>query len=211
MKVLVVDDHRLFRDGIVKLLNAAEFTVVGDVGDGETAILETMRLNPDMVLLDLSMPGMDGFEVLKQIKDKRPNTAVVILTASDEDEVLLKAVRLGANGYLQKSLSSHDFLKGLRGLEEGMAAITLETATKIMASISTSDLDRQKSKVLTNKELEMVPLICEGLTNNDISKKLNISRNTVKFHIKNILQKLRISSRAEIATYAVQEGLYKKR
>ena len=211
MKVLVVDDHRLFRDGIVKLLNAAEFTVVGDVGDGETAILETMRLNPDMVLLDISMPGMDGFEVLKQIKDKRPNTAVVILTASDEDEVLLKAVRLGANGYLQKSLSSHDFLKGLRGLEEGMAAITLETATKIMASISTSDLDRQKSKVLTNKELEMVPLICEGLTNNDISKKLNISRNTVKFHIKNILQKLRINSRAEIATYAVQEGLYKKR
>ena len=211
MKVLVVDDHRLFRDGIVKLLNAAEFTVVGDVGDGETAILETMRFNPDMVLLDLSMPGMDGFEVLKQIKDKRPNTAVVILTASDEDEVLLKAVRLGANGYLQKSLSSHDFLKGLRGLEEGMAAITLETATKIMASISTSDLDRQKSKVLTNKELEMVPLICEGLTNNDISKKLNISRNTVKFHIKNILQKLRINSRAEIATYAVQEGLYIKR
>ena len=214
MRVLVVDDHSLFRDGLVSLLNAAGFEVIGEVGDGETAIAETLRLKPDLVLMDVSMPKMNGLEALQQIKQQSPEITVVMLTASDEDQVLMEAIRLGANGFLQKNLNSNEFLTSLHGLEKGEAAMTLKTATRLMAGFSITQKTpsgREAELELSPKEIEMLPFICDGYTNKEISTRLNISENTVKYHIKNILQKLNLNSRAEIAVYAVQNGLYGKK
>lgn len=208
MRILVADDHSLFRDGIISLLEAAGFEVVGQVGDGQAAIEAVQRLRPDLVLLDITMPQMSGLEALRHIKAKRPETQVVMLTVSDEDVDLFEAIESGALGYLLKDLSAEEFFEMLDGLQRGEAALTRRTATRLMQRLTTpSDRQQEPAQNLTPREIELLRLVTEGMSNKAIAQALSISGNTVKYHIRNILQKLNAQNRTEAVTHAIGAGL----
>jgi DNA-binding NarL/FixJ family response regulator len=208
MRVVVADDHSLFRDGIISLLEAAEYDVVAQVGDGRDAVEAVRRYRPDLALLDISMPDMNGIEALRQIKDEFPATSVVMLTVSDSDEDLFAAIEIGANGYLLKDLDAQDFLSILDGIQKGEAAVTRKTAARIMHRVQ--DLSNQNQKedsLLSPRELEVLALLGEGLANKAIADRIFISENTVKYHVRNILQKLGVQNRTEAVADAMKMGL----
>jgi DNA-binding NarL/FixJ family response regulator len=210
MRVLVADDHSLFRDGIVSLLEAAGFDVVGQAGDGQVAVESVLRLRPDLVLMDITMPHMSGLEALRRIKTELPDTQVVMLTVSDDDADLFEAIKSGAQGYLLKSLDASEFFEMLEGLEHGEVAVTRKTATRLVQGLA--DLSRLRSDPLdslTGREIEILRLVAEGLSNKAVAQALAVSENTVKYHMKNILQKLGVQNRTEAATCAIRAGLLK--
>ncbi len=214
MRVLVADDHSLFRDGIVSLLEAAGFTVVGQAGDGRDAVELAKSLRPNLVLLDLHMPVMNGLEALKQIKQEAPEVQVVMLTVSDEESNLIESIKAGAEGYLLKHLNSQAFLKALDGLQRGEVALTRTAATKVAKSLA--EISRQKSReetgiLLSEREVAILRLVAEGLSNYEISQRISLSENTVKYHLKNILQKLNAHNRTEAVTFAIRSGLLEER
>jgi len=206
MRILVADDHSLFRDGIVSLLEAAGHSVVGQVGDGQAAITAAAELTPDVVLLDLAMPKAGGLEALVDIKARHPAMKVVILTVSAEDEDLYGAIRAGADGYLLKSLTSADLIDMLTGLERGEAAITRATASRLMQGFAGAGAAEPLAR-LTNRELSILRLVAEGRSNKAIGQNLSISENTVKYYMKNVLQKLGARNRAEATSIAIRTGL----
>jgi DNA-binding NarL/FixJ family response regulator len=211
MRVLVVDDHSLFRDGIVSLLGATGFTVIGQAGDGKTAVEQALRLRPELVLLDIHMPDMTGLEALKQIKAKLPETRVVMLTVSEDEEFLMEAIKSGADGYLLKHLSGSEFIEMLEGLKRGEAAITRRSAAFLMKQISQPDQEKEKPVTpLTDRELEILGLLADGLSNKAISERLSLSENTIKYHLKNILNKLNVHNRTEAVMYALRINLIQK-
>jgi len=208
MRVLVADDHALFRDGIISLLEAAGFDVVGQAGDGQAAVEAALRLRPDLVLLDITMPQMSGLEALRLIKRELPETQVVMLTVSDDDADLSEAVESGALGYLLKNLSADQFFEMLDGLQQGEAAMTRQTTTRLMKGLA--DLSSQRAEPvesLTEREIELLRLVAEGMSNKAIAQTLSISENTIKYHIRNILQKLGVQNRTEAVTHALRAGL----
>lgn len=208
MRVLVADDHSLFRDGIASLLEAAGHEVVAQVGNGQLAVTEAERLRPDVILMDLSMPVMDGLEALRQIHAARPETQVVMLTVSDEDPTLLEAVRAGARGYLLKNLNADVFLQLLAGLEQGEAAMTRQTTTRLMEGLSGRVREpAEPSPGLTARELELLKLVASGLSNKAIAQTLSVSVNTVKYHMKNVLEKLGAQNRTDAVMHAIRIGL----
>lgn len=208
MRVLVADDHSLFRDGIVSLLEAAGFEVVDQVGDGQAAIESTRMHHPDLVLLDITMPGKSGIETLREIKSDLPEAKVVILTVSDEDEDIISAVRGGADGYLLKNLNADQFLEMLNELRAGKAAITRATTAQLMKALAAERAaEPQLEEDLTDRELELLDLVAQGLSNRGIAHSLSISENTVKYHMKNIMQKLGVQNRAEAVARAIHLDL----
>lgn len=207
MRVLVADDHLLFRDGLVSLLEAAGFDVVGQVGDGQAAVEAALRLRPDLVLMDITMPKMTGLEALRLIKRKLPETQVVVLTVSEDDADLFEAVGSGAEGYLLKNLTAAEFSGMLDGLQRGKAAMNRRTATRLMRGFA--DLSQQRTspaESLMEREIELLRLVAEGMSNNAIALTLSISENTVKYHMKNILNKLGAQNRTEAVTHAMRAG-----
>jgi DNA-binding NarL/FixJ family response regulator len=208
MRVLVADDHSLFRDGIVSLLEAAGFDVVGQVGDGRAAVDAALRLHPNLVLLDISMPQMSGLEALDLIKKELPETQVVMLTVSDDDANLFEAIESGAVGYLLKDLTTDEFFDMLDGLQRGEAAMSRQATARLMKGFT--DRSRQRPRPvesLTQREIEVLRLVAEGLSNKAISLILSITENTVKYHMRNILQKLGAQNRTEAVTHAIRAGL----
>jgi NarL family two-component system response regulator LiaR len=209
-RVLVADDHSLFRDGLVSLLEAGGFEVVGQFGDGRAAVEAALRLRPDLVLLDITMPEWTGIEALRQIRAEWPEARVVILTASDEDDKLFQASEAGACGYLLKSLKADEFLDLLRGVENGEAAMTRQTTARLLAGLTRSAHRAPTPQdTLTPQETRLLQLLAEGLTNKAIAQALSLSENTVKYHLKNILQKLGLHNRTEAAAYAIHAGLHR--
>jgi DNA-binding NarL/FixJ family response regulator len=208
LRFLVVDDHALFRDGMVSLLKAAGMQVVGEAQNGAEAVNEARRLNPDVILMDIDMPVMNGIEAVRQIKEILPEIRIVMLTISQEDHYLVEALRAGAKGYLLKSLNSDEFITLLHGLERGEPAIPSAMTVRLMNYVSrqTSHSDVPNEN-LTEREVELVGLLGLGLPNKIIAERLGVSENTVKYHIKNILQKLNFNNRAEAAAYAVRHNL----
>jgi len=207
MRVLVADDHSLFRDGIISLLEAAGLDVVGQVGDGQAAVEAALRLRPDVVLMDIDMPQMNGLEALRLIKEKRPETQVVMLTVSEDDTNLFEAIKSGAQGYLLKSLNAEEFLEMLDGLQWGEAAMTRQTTARLMRKVAEPSLrQRDPAQRLTDREIELLRLVAEGMPNKAIAQTLSVSENTVKYHMKNILQKLGVQNRTEAVTYAIRAG-----
>ncbi|MBI4769188.1 MAG: response regulator transcription factor [Chloroflexi bacterium] len=208
MRVLVADDHSLFRDGVVSLLEAAGFEVVGQVGDGQAAVEAALRLRPDLVLMDITMPEMNGLEALRRIRAERPDVKVVMLTVSEDDADLFEAIEAGAHGYLLKSLNADEFLEMLGGLERGEAAITRQTAARLMAGFAhLSHQNSEPADKLTEREIELLRLVAEGLSNKAIAQRLSLSENTIKYHIKHILQNLGVQNRTEAVTHAIHAGL----
>lgn len=208
MRVLVADDHSLFRDGITSLLEAAGFEVVGQAGDGQAAVEAALRLRPDLVLLDITMPQLSGLEALRLIKRELPETQVVMLTVSDDDADLFEAVESGALGYLLKDLSADQLFEMLDGLQRGEAAMTRQTTTRLMKGLAGLSLQRaEPAQSLTEREIELLRLVAEGMSNKAIAQALSISENTVKYHVRNILQKLGVQNRTEAVTHAIRAGL----
>ncbi|MCJ7566482.1 MAG: response regulator transcription factor [Anaerolineales bacterium] len=208
VRVMVADDHSLFRDGLVSLLEAAGYEIAAQVADGQEALIQAKRTRPDLILLDLSMPRMNGHEALPLLLEIVPDAKVVILTVSEEDDDLLKVILAGAHGYLVKSLNADDFLELLGGLERGEAAVTGRTAARLMAKLAENRLPMKSlTEALTARELELLELVGEGFSNRALSDKLSISTNTVKYHLKNIFQKLGAQNRAEAVAHAIRTGI----
>jgi len=207
MRVLVADDHSLFRDGLVSLLEAAGHEVVGQVGDGEAAVESASRLQPELVLLDVAMPGTDGLAALRRIKAEHPEIRVVMLTVSDDDTTLFEALRAGAQGYLLKSLDANEFLEMVEGLGRGEAAMSRRTTARVLEGFSREEEATAPRDRLTDREKELLTLVARGLSNKAIAAEMSISENTVKYYMKNILQKLGAQNRTEAAAYALQAGI----
>jgi two-component system NarL family response regulator len=207
MRVVVADDHSLFRDGITSLLEAADYKVVEQASNGKEALIAVRRSQPDLVLLDIVMPEMGGLEALEKIKAEFPETRVVMLTVSDDDDDLFNAVRLGADGYLLKDLNANDFLDMLTGLQHGEAAINRKMTSRLMSGFQDLAQGTEVPEQLTTREVQMLNLMGKGLSNKDIAGKLFISENTVKYHVRNVLQKLGVQNRTEAVAYAIREGI----
>lgn len=209
MRIIVADDHSLFRDGLISLLEAAGFDVVAQVGNGRQAIETTRELRPDVVLLDINMPELNGLEALKLIKTEFPQTRVVMLTVSDNDANLFEAIQHGAQGYLSKDLTAEEFLSMLDGVERGQAAMTRETTARLLRGIARRSQYDSPITVdsLTPREIDLLQMVANGQSNKGIAHQLLITENTVKYHMKNILQKLNVQNRTEAVSYAIGAGV----
>jgi DNA-binding NarL/FixJ family response regulator len=209
VQVLVVDDHPLFRDGIASLLLARDYVIVGQTDNGSDAFQLVEQLHPDLVLMDIRMPGVDGLAATRLIQAAHPEVKIVILTVSEEDEDLFEAIKSGAVGYIQKSLDSKQFFDLLDGVMRGEAGLTPVLAGKILRDYANRGRPSAQPgrEELTPREFEVLELVAQGATNAEIAGRLAVSANTVKFHMKNILQKLHASNRAEVVAYAFRNGL----
>lgn len=212
VKVLVVDDHALFRAGIGHLLNEqTDFEVVGEAQHGAEAVDKAKELMPDLILMDIYMSEMGGLEATRLIKGLLPYVKVVILTASEADENIFEAVKAGAQGYLEKKIEPEPFLRMLREVMRGEALISSLTATKILAEFAHL-AEREAERVIPEQQLspreeEVLALLAKGATNREIASSLGIRENTVKNHLRNIMDKLHLKNRVQAATFAIRKSL----
>lgn len=209
IRVLLVDDQELFRRGVKMVLAADDALELEEVGDGDTALERVAENPPDVVLLDVRMPGRGGVEVCAAIKALSPTTAVIMLTASDDETDLYESVKNGASGYLLKDGSTYDqVVEAVRLVAAGQSLISPSMATKLLEEfVQMSRSPAQPVASLTPRELEVLRQVARGLSNREIAAALRISENTVKNHIRNILEKLQMKSRMEAAMFAVRSKL----
>jgi DNA-binding NarL/FixJ family response regulator len=213
IRVLVVDDHVLFRRGLDMVLGQEpDIALVGEAGDGAEAVAKAADLLPDIVLLDVRMPRRSGIEACAAIKEVVPTTRIIMLTISDDEADLYDAVKAGASGYLLKEISIDEVSAAIRAVAGGQSLISPAMASKLLSEfasmIKKSDDSRQiPAPRLTDRELDVLKLVARGMNNREIGAKLFISENTVKNHIRNILEKLQLHSRMEAVMYAVREKI----
>ncbi len=211
VRVIVVDDQELFRRGLVMLLGVEpDIEVVGEAGDGVTASDLAVSTMPDVVLLDVRMPKRSGLQACMRIKEEVPSARIIMLTVSDEEGDLYEAVKNGASGYLLKDSSIEEVAQAIRVVAEGQSLISPSMAVKLIdefKEMSRADRDQVPTPRLTDRELEVLRLVAKGLNNREAAKELFISENTVKNHVRNILEKLQLHSRMEAVMYAVREKL----
>ncbi len=213
IRVLVVDDHALFRRGLEMVLaQESDIEVVGEASDGAEAVTRAAEMLPDIVLMDVRMPRRSGIEACTAIKDTVPSAKIVMLTISDEEADLYEAIKAGASGYLLKEISIDEVAASIRAVAGGQSLISPSMAGKLLTEFATMikrDGERQQVPAprLTEREMDVLKLVARGLNNRDIGAQLFISDNTVKNHIRNILEKLQLHSRMEAVVYAVREKL----
>ncbi|MCA1727628.1 MAG: response regulator transcription factor [Actinobacteria bacterium] len=213
LKVLIADDHALFRRGLLMVLeDEPDLEVVGEAGDGVEAVQKATELMPDVVLMDVRMPKHSGIEATAAIKDAMPHVKILMLTISDEEADLYDAIKAGASGYLLKEISIEEVAEAIRSVWAGQSRLSPSMASKLLnefhaMSKRAEEPEEVRAPRLTDREMEVLGLVAQGLNNRDISKELFISENTVKNHIRNILEKLHLHSRMEAVVYAVREKL----
>ena len=211
MRLLIADDHALFRDSLRSLLSARAVEVVGEAKNGREAVELAHKLRPDVVLMDLAMPEMDGLSATKLISANLPEIKVVVLTASTEDADLFEAIKCGAEGYLLKDLEAEKFLPLLEGVARGEPALTPLLARKLLhefKSPKTAAPKEEDPDALTAREMEVLEWMVQGVTSNRaLARKLGVSENTVKFHVRNILDKLHLHNRAQVVAYALRNRI----
>lgn len=208
IRVLVVDDHTIVRKGIRALLaEIADLEVVGEAADGQEAIVQADRLHPDVILMDLAMPRMDGIEATRQIKLRQPESRVLVMTSFATDEKVLPAIKSGALGYLLKESAPADLIQAIRQIHRGESSLHPVIARKVLQEIAHPLNRPPTTDPLTEREVEVLRLVAQGLGNQDIGGKLHISEATVRTHVSNIMSKLYLANRVQAALYALREGL----
>ncbi|ACZ84411.1 MULTISPECIES: response regulator [Streptosporangium] len=214
IRVLIVDDHALIRRSLEMALSAeTDIEVVGEASDGQEAVELADRLTPDVMLMDVRMPRRSGIEAARAIKASVPSTRIIMLTVSDEEEDLFEAIKAGATGYLLKNVQLDEVPEAVRGVHEGQSLINPAMAAKLItefANMSRKEAERPPQLPvprLTDREMEVLRLVAKGMNNREIAKQLFISENTVKNHVRNILDKLQLHSRMEAVVYAVRERM----
>ncbi len=210
--VVVADDQELFRRGMQTVLAVeAGFAVLAQARDGEEAVAKVAELAPDVVLMDVRMPGIDGIEAARRIRQSTPSTRVVMLTVSDEEDDLYGAVRAGANGYLLKDASLDDVADAVRAVARGESLISPSMASKLLAEFTAvtggGGTEQEAAPRLSPREIEVLKLVAQGHTNREVAAALHLSENTVKNHVANILDKLHLRSRLEAVVYAMRAKL----
>jgi DNA-binding NarL/FixJ family response regulator len=209
--VLIVDDHAVFRRGLeLVLAEEPDLQIVGEAADGLEAIERAADLLPDVIVMDVRMPGVGGIEAARRIRHAQPATKVVMLTGSEDEEDLFAAVRVGATGYLLKEAAIEEVAGAVRAVARGQALITPSMATKLLGEfnlLSRRVDSHDTAPKLTDRETEVLRLVAKGMSNKEIAADLVIAENTVKNHVRNILEKLQLRSRMEAALYAVREKL----
>lgn len=208
IRILVADDHPIVRDGLISVLSTqADFEIIGEAATGPETIQQVMALKPDVILLDLEMSGMDGVETLLRLRAMDPDIRVIIFTAFDTDERIVKAVQAGAQGYLLKGVPRDEIFNAIRVVHAGGALLQPVVASKLLRQVSREP--QPDSDMLTGRELDVLRLLAQGQTNKEIAAALVISERTVKFHVSAILGKLGAGNRTEAVTLAAQQGLIK--
>ena len=211
VRVLLVDDHDLFRTGLRNLLEERGVQVSGEAGSGEEAVRLVAELAPEVVVMDLHMPGISGIEAIKQIAANAPLTRVLVLTISDQDEDVLHAILAGACGYLLKDASVEELIRGIEAAAVGEALVSPAIAGKVLQQVRATAASPEAAETihseLSQRELDVLKLIANGNDNAMIAAQLHISPKTVKNHISNILMKLQIENRIQAAVYAVRSGI----
>ncbi len=214
IRILIVDDHTLFRSGIKALLQRQEdFEVVGEAGDGLEGLKRAKSLQPDVVLLDLHMPGIGGREAVKLLSEEVPACNVLLLTVSEDAEDLIETIRAGARGYLLKNIETDFLLNAIRSAARGESVVSPQMTGKLMMGVRmgketvAQEDDREK---LSPREKDIIALLAKGVSNKEMAHTLNVAESTVKIHVQNILKKLHLTSRVQAAVYAVEHGLVQK-
>jgi DNA-binding NarL/FixJ family response regulator len=215
IRTLIVDDHALFRRGLeIVLVSESDIEVVGQAGDGAEAVQKAAESVPDIVLMDVRMPRSSGIQACRAIKDAAPSAKIIILTMSDEEEDLFEAIRAGASGYLLKDIPLDEVAEAVRAVHGGQSLISPSMAGKLLtefATLAKRDQGQPPQQLpapkLTDREMQVLKLVARGMNNRDIAKELFISDNTVKNHVRNILEKLQIHSRMEAVMVAVREKI----
>ena len=206
--ILIVDDHPIVRDGLEAILSTQpDFQISGAAASGEEALTLFEKQRPDVVLLDLEMPGMDGVEVIRQLRKKSPGVKIVVFTAFDTDERILSAVQAGAKGYLLKGVPRSELFEAIRVVHQGGSLLQPVVASRLLSQIATPDSDTIPLEELTPREKDVLVLLAQGKQNKEIAAELIITERTVKFHISSILAKLGAGNRTEAVRIAVQQGL----
>ena len=212
IRVLVVDDHSLVRKGVVDTLAAEEgLDVVGEASNGEEGVAWAKELTPDVVLMDLHMPVLGGVEATQQIGDQLPDVHVMILTVSDKEADLLEAMRAGAKGYVLKDATSDELVRAVLHIAEGGVLVSPSMASGLLSQISAPSAGpaAEADSLLRPREKEVLQLVAEGATNKEIAAALIISENTVKTHMRNIMERLHLNKRSQAAAYATRTGIYR--
>jgi len=208
IRIVIADDHPLLRDGLIAVLSTQpDFDVIGEAGDGAEAIQKVMALRPDVVLLDLAMPAMDGVEVLAHLRVSCPAIPVIVFTAFDTDERILGAIQAGARGYLLKGAPRDQVFDAVRVVHRGESLLQPVVASKLLRQMSRAREATDTSGALTPRELDVLRLLAQGLQNKEIADNLCLTERTIKFHVTSILTKLQAGNRTQAVTMAVQRGL----
>src|SRR5512136_368908 len=208
IRVLIVDDHTIVRKGIRALLAEIEgIEVVGEADNGQEAVTQAETLHPDVILMDLAMPKMDGIEATRQIKASQPDSRILVMTSFAADDKVFPAIKAGALGYLLKESAPEDLVQAIRQIHRGESSLHPTIARKVLQEIIHPSDRPPTPNPLTEREAEVLRLVAQGLSNQDIAGKLNISDPTVRTHVSNILNKLHLATRIQAALYALREGL----
>jgi NarL family two-component system response regulator LiaR len=208
VRVLIVDDHAIVRKGIRALLSEVDgFEVVGEADNGQEALQRAEETHPDVILMDLLMPGMDGIEATRQITSRQPQTRILVLTSFAADNKVFPAIKAGAAGYLLKDSSPDDLMRAIRQVHRGEPSLHPTIARKLLQEVAHPAELQPSPEALTAREMEVLRLIAQGLSNQEIADRISVSEPTVRAHVSRILGKLHLASRTQAALYAVREGL----
>jgi NarL family two-component system response regulator LiaR len=208
IRILVVDDHTVVREGLCALIEEwPEFEVVGQAGDGDQAVRQARLLRPDVILMDLVMPNKDGVAAIREIKEQDPGARILVLTSFSEDKKAFEAVKAGALGYLLKDSSSDEVVQAIRDVYRGDLSLQPSLALRVIRELARPSPLPPAEQPLTGREVEVLRLVAQGLTNQDIADRLSISERTVRSHVSSFLEKLHLANRTQAALYALREGL----
>jgi DNA-binding NarL/FixJ family response regulator len=208
IRVMIVDDHKLVREGLKAVFGLGEeIDVVGEAGSGEDALDMIARVDPDVILMDISMPGMNGIQATKQIRKEYPDVKIVILTMLDQEGSVYEAVKAGATGYMIKSTSSDELVRAIEAVNDGKALQHPDATAQLNKEFESLSENRAKDYGLSDREMEVLQLLSEGKTNKELAKALWISEQTVKTHLAHIFGKLGTSDRTETVAHALRSGL----
>lgn len=207
IRILIADDHRLLRQGIQSLLSSApDLEIVGEASDGLQVVAMAKELSPDLILMDIEMPGMDGLAATKRIKDLHPNIKILILSHHDSEEYFFKLLQAGASGYVVKDIAGTELVEGIRAVSKGLAYVSPAIAHALIQERRVRS-DSESKELLTPREEEVFKLLAEGYSSSDVAKKLFISLKTAQKHQGRIMEKLGINNRTELVKYAIRKGI----